>query len=183
MLLRLAHHCSHRQNYHCKPLQCAQKYVFDQTVASTRCIVGRWGTQFTSRAFQDFLGHPSQNVHTVLFPKRRYSEQLDRTILNKSVLCQVLMQYRNTLPVRDGLKVVLPVRDGLKVGLPVRDGLKLYGHPIQGTLPIHQCMDFFFHQSGSTAERRQNNTLSNHRRQQQQDTISQPTTRDAKLLE
>ena len=42
--------------------------------------------------------------------------------MNKSVLCQALIQYRNTPSMRDGLS-------------PAQ---KLYGHPIQDTLPIHQ---------------------------------------------
>ena len=95
------------------------------------------GPQFTCRAFQDYLHqwgilhkkstpqYPQSNGKaeaTVKAMKRILRAAWTGRFLNKSVLCQALIQYRNTPSVRDGLS-------------PAQ---KLYGHPIQDTLPIHQ---------------------------------------------
>ena len=42
--------------------------------------------------------------------------------MDKTILCQALIQYHNTPSAKDGLS-------------PAQ---KLYGHPIQDTLPVHQ---------------------------------------------
>ena len=95
------------------------------------------GPQFTSRVFQDFLHqwgilhkkstpyYPQSNGKaeaTVKAMKKVLRAAWTGRVLDKSVLCQALIQYRNTPSARDGLS-------------PAQ---KLYGHPIQDTLPVHQ---------------------------------------------
>ena len=112
------------------------------------------GPQFTSRVLQDLLYwwgilHKKSMLYypqsigkaeaTVKAMKKILRAAWTGRVLDRSVLCQALIQYHNTPSAGDGLS-------------PAQ---KLYGHPIQGTLPIHQ--------SGNTAGRKQNDTLSNHR--------------------
>ena len=110
--------------------------IFSQTAVPDVLWTDR-GPQFTCRAFQDYLHqwgilHKRSTPHypqsngkaeaTVKAMKKILRAAWTGRFLNKSVLCQALIQYRNTPSVRDGLS-------------PAQ---KLYGHPIQDTLLIHQ---------------------------------------------
>ena len=95
------------------------------------------GPQFTSRVFQDFLHHwgvqhrrstphyPQSNGKakiTIKAIKKIIRAAWKGRFLDKTILCQALIQYRNMPSAKDGLS-------------PAQ---KLYGHPIQDTLPVHQ---------------------------------------------
>ena len=109
--------------------------IFSQT-AVPDIVWTDGGPQFTSKRFQDFLHqwgiiHRKSTPHypqsngkaeaTVKAMKKILQTAWTGCFLDKTVLCESLMQYRNTPSAKDGLS-------------PAQ---KLYGHPIQDSLPIH----------------------------------------------
>ena len=95
------------------------------------------GPQFTSKQFQEFATqwgftcrtsspyYPQSNGKaeaTVKSMKRLICSAWNGRYLDDEILCQALLQYRNTPSRRDGMS-------------PAQ---KLYGHPVQDTLPAHK---------------------------------------------